>query len=95
LVPRGWIDFMKTPSPRNAAYGAQLWLNRPGKEGGDMLFPDRAPRSAFACIGHLGQYMIVSPDQNLTLVRLGKTDGKDRARLRQRLADVVALFPKA
>src|SRR5690606_24793981 len=29
LVPRGWIDFMKTPSPRNAAYGAQLWLNRP------------------------------------------------------------------
>ena len=93
LVPRGWIDFMTTPSPRNPAYGAQLWLNRPAK-GGDMLFPDRAPGNAFACVGHLGQYVIVSPNQKLTLVRLGKTDGEGRAKLRQRLADIVALFPK-
>lgn len=99
LVPRGWIDFMKTPSPRNAAYGAQLWLNGPASAGqndhGEMLFPDRAPRNVFACIGHLGQYVIVSPDQNLTLVRLGKTDDKDRGKLRRRLADIVVLFPKA
>ncbi|HEX8057872.1 MAG TPA: serine hydrolase [Novosphingobium sp.] len=95
LVPRGWVDFMTSPSPRNPAYGAQLWLNRPTKGGGDMLFPDRAPQSAFACVGHLGQYVIVSPDQKLTLVRLGKTDGEHRAELRRRLADIVALFPKA
>ncbi|MBV1690048.1 beta-lactamase family protein [Novosphingobium sp. G106] len=95
LVPRGWVDFMTSPSPRNPAYGAQLWLNRPTKADGDMLFPDRAPQSAFACVGHLGQYVIVSPDQKLTLVRLGKTDGEHRAELRRRLADIVALFPKA
>jgi CubicO group peptidase (beta-lactamase class C family) len=98
LVPRGWVDFMTTPSPRNPAYGAQLWLNWPASggpnDGSNMLFPDRAPRSAFACIGHLGQYVIVSPGQKLTLVRLGKTDGEGRGKLRQRLADIVALFPK-
>ena len=94
LVPRGWIDFMRTPSPRNPAYGAQLWLNRPASDGADMLFPGKAPQSLFACIGHLGQYVIVSPDQQLTLVRLGKTDGEGRARLRERLADILAVFPR-
>ncbi|MBW8754619.1 MAG: serine hydrolase [Sphingomonadales bacterium] len=94
LVPRGWIDFMTTPSSRNPAYGAQLWLNRPAKEGYSELFPDRAPHSAFGCVGHLGQYVIVSPEQKLTLVRLGKTEGEKRGKLRQRLADIVALFPK-
>jgi CubicO group peptidase (beta-lactamase class C family) len=95
LVPRGWIDFMKTPSPRNPAYGAQLWLNRPAGDGqADMLFPGKAPQSTFACIGHLGQYIIVSPDQQLTLVRLGKTDGAGRGRLLQRLSDILAVFPR-
>lgn len=94
IVPRGWIDFMKTPSPRNPAYGAQLWLNRATKDGDDMLFADRAPPSTFACIGHLGQYVIVSPSQKLTLVRLGKTDGPQRARLQQHLADIVGAFPR-
>ncbi|MCW1429377.1 serine hydrolase domain-containing protein [Novosphingobium sp. JCM 18896] len=97
LVPRGWIDFMKTSSPRNPAYGAQLWLNKPAggdARGEDMLFPDRASRTAFACIGHLGQYVIVSPGQKLTLVRLGKTDGEHRARLRERLANILAVFPR-
>ncbi|MBW8755468.1 MAG: hypothetical protein JF595_15250 [Sphingomonadales bacterium] len=85
---------MTTPSSRNPAYGAQLWLNRPAKEGYSELFPDRAPHSAFGCVGHLGQYVIVSPEQKLTLVRLGRTEGEKRGKLRQRLADILALFPK-
>lgn len=95
LVPRGWIDFMAKPSPRNPAYGAQLWLNRKPAEGASPLFPDRAPAGVFACIGHLGQYVIVSPAQKLTLVRLGKTDAAEREALVARLADVLALFPKS
>ena len=93
IVPRGWIEFMTRPSPRNPGYGAQLWLNRPQADGKVRLFPGRAPASLFACIGHLGQYIIVSPKQRLTVVRLGKTDGEDRERLRERLEDVVTLFP--
>ena len=93
IVPRGWIEFMTRPSPRNPGYGAQVWLNRPQADGKVRLFPGRAPASLFACIGHLGQYIIVSPKQKLTVVRLGKTDSEDRERLRKRLEDVVTLFP--
>lgn len=95
LVPRGWIDFMKTPSPRNPGYGAHLWLNRPQPDGKEVLFPGMAPPSAFACIGHRGQYVIVSPAQKLTVVRLGKSDGEQIDMLRERLGKIVALFPKS
>lgn len=94
LVPRAWIDFMTTPSPRNPGYGGQVWLNRPQSSGEEVLFPDRAPRSLFACLGHLGQYVIVSREQKLVVVRLGKTDAAKREVLRQRMGDIVALFPK-
>jgi CubicO group peptidase (beta-lactamase class C family) len=94
LVPRGWIDFMKTPSPRNAGYGAQLWLNRPQPSGKEVLFPGRAPQDAFACIGHLGQYIIVSPSQRLTVVRLGHSTDEQRAATRDHLARIFELFPK-
>ena len=93
VVPRGWIEFMTTPSPRNPGYGAQVWLNRPQPSGESVLFPGRAPASAFACVGHLGQYVFVSPRQKLTVVRLGMTNGADRPELIRRLGDVAALFP--
>lgn len=94
VLPRGWIEFMTAPSPRNPGYGAQLWLNRPQVDGHVALFPGTAPASLFACIGHLGQYVIVSPTQKLTVVRLGKSDADQRGRLRDHLADISALFPR-
>lgn len=95
LVPRQWIDFMTTPNPREAQYGAQIWLNRKPTSGGEAsLFPEKGPASLFACEGHLGQYVLVSPDQGLTVVRLGKTQ-EDRLQLvAERLGDVVALFSR-
>jgi hypothetical protein len=38
---------------------------------------------------------VVSPDQKLTVVRLGKTEDPTRAHLRDDLARILALFPKA
>ena len=80
------------PSPRAPDYGATLWLNR--ESGGDrqMLFPAQGPRGLFAAIGHLGQYVLVSPGQKLTVVRLGKTDQAERAALVAALAEIVALY---
>jgi len=95
LIPRGWIEFMTTPSPRNPAYGAHLWLNRESNSGDDPLFPGTAPASVFAAIGHMGQYVIVSPEQELTVVRLGHSDDAQRPELRRRLGELVALFPKS
>ncbi|MFN3553269.1 MAG: serine hydrolase domain-containing protein [Novosphingobium meiothermophilum] len=92
IIPRQWIDFMVSPSPREAQYGAQIWLNRPPTAGKPALFPDRGPRDLFACIGHLGQYVLVSPSRKLTVVRLGKTQDDRLDGVVDALADVVALY---
>lgn len=91
ILPRQWVDAMVSPSPRSPQYGFQTWLNRPVAE--SPLFPDRAPHSLFALIGHMGQYVLVSPSQRLTVVRLGHSDSDQRAALMPRLADVVEIYP--
>jgi CubicO group peptidase (beta-lactamase class C family) len=93
IVPRGWVEFMLRPNPRAPDYGAMVWLNRDSGGERQMLFPDRGPEGLFAAIGHLGQYVLVSPGQRLTVVRLGKTDQPDRRALVEALAEIVALYP--
>ncbi len=92
IIPRQWIEFMTTPSPREAQYGAQIWLNRKPTSGGPSLFPDRGPADLFACEGHLGQYVLVSPSLQLVVVRLGQTPAAQGGRLVSHLADVVQLY---
>ncbi|PKP64989.1 MAG: serine hydrolase [Alphaproteobacteria bacterium HGW-Alphaproteobacteria-7] len=96
LVPQRWIEAMVTPSPANPHYGFQTWLNRPipGAEPGQHpLFPTRAPTSLFSLIGHMGQYVLVSPEQRVTLVRLGHSDSAQRPPMLQQAADVLDLYP--
>lgn len=92
LLPARWVAFMTTPSPRNPAYGAQLWLNRKGGIG-NPLFPGRSSRKLFAAVGHQGQYILVSPAQRLVVVRLGVSTRKQQPALRSALADLLELFP--
>lgn len=94
LVPRQWIDFMVTPSPREAQYGAQIWLNRTPTTGKPALFPESGPRDLFACLGHLGQFVLVSPSRRLVVVRLGKTQEDQLDPVTARLGELVALFPR-
>ena len=93
LVPRGWIEFMVSRSPRNSGYGAQLWLNHPQAEDGTIQFPG-APSSIFSMNGHLGQYVVVSPGQSLTVVRLGRTDDGAHQPVRDAISRIIQLFPK-
>lgn len=95
LVPSGWVAKMLTPSPASAHYGYQIWLNRPEPDlqWPHPLFPDRAPQSLFSLIGHMGQYVLVSPDQKLTLVRLGHSTSEERPPMLQEAADILALYP--
>lgn len=95
LLPSRWVEQMLTPSPRSPHYGFHVWLNRPAGdvEAHHPLFPDRGPRSLFALSGHMGQYVIVSPRQRLTIVRLGHSSREERVALMQQLADVVELYP--
>ena len=94
IVPRGWIEFMTSASPRAPDYGAMTWLNRDSGGEREVLFPQQGPASLFAAVGHLGQYVLVSPRQQLVVVRLGKTDDADRPALVDALAKIVALYPE-
>lgn len=93
LVPRSWVAQMVQPSPGSPQYGLQTWLNRPTSDEDHPLFPDRAPHSAFSMIGHMGQYVFVSPEQGLTVVRLGHSNTEERKAMLQQLADIVELYP--
>ncbi|MXO75511.1 serine hydrolase [Altererythrobacter aerius] len=93
VVPRRWIEFMVSPSPRRGNYGGQTWLNRDPPEGEDALFAARGPKTMFAMIGHMGQYVLVAPDRRLVVVRLGHSDAAERPPMLQELADVVDLYP--
>ncbi len=56
--------------------------------------PGQAPDSLFGCVGHNGQYILVSPSQRLTVVRIGMSPEKEqRVAVRGALAKLVGLFP--
>lgn len=93
VLPRRWIQFMLAPSPRNPGYGAGVWLNE--AEAGDnaRLFPGAANSDVFACLGEHGQYVIGSPRQLLTIVRLGATRPEQEQALHREMGALLALFP--
>ncbi len=95
LLPASWIAFMLTPSPANPGYGGQIWLNRPTRvgDGPPALWPADGPTDLFACLGHQGQYIIVSPSQRLTVVRLGISTDQQLPAVRDALHRAIASFP--
>lgn len=97
VIAPDWLSFMRAPSKTDSGYGGHVWLNRPRSGEGaknPALFPGNGPESLFSAIGHLGQYVIVSPDQKLVLVRLGKTNDPDLEPVRKALGAVVAKIPE-
>ncbi len=91
LLPESWMRFMLSSAPTDPGYGGHIWLNRPRPTGsGAALWPEHGPNDLFACIGHQGQYIIVSPSQRLTVVRLGITKDDQFPALRSHLADLIA-----
>lgn len=93
VLPRRWVQFMLAPSPRNDAYGAGVWLNHAPPGDDARLYPGTAPANVFACLGEYGQYVVGSPDQLLTVVRLGRSDPAQEQVLHDRIGKLLALFP--
>ena len=93
-LPVNWVDFMRTSSPNDPAYGGHIWLNKKRPDGrNQILFPDNGPDTIFAALGHLGQQIVVSPDQKLTVVRLGKTQDDVLRPMSDQIGTIMALFP--
>lgn len=96
LLPTSWTRFMKASSASDPAYGGHLWLNKRRPEGRDqVLFPGKAPSDVFAALGHLGQFVVVSPQHRLTIVRLGKTRDDQLDPINDQIAKLIAIFPKS
>jgi len=91
IVSDKWFDFMLAPSPANPAYGGQIWLNRASGE--TMLFPGEARPDIVGAVGNRGQFLLVSPAQGLTIVRLGNTGADELPALRRALAGLARRFP--
>ncbi len=93
VIAPDWLAFMRTPSATDGGYGGHIWLNRARPEGSDAaLFPGKGPATLFSAIGHLGQYVIVSPDQKLVVVRLGKTNDPELGPVRDALGTLISKF---
>ena len=93
VLPRRWISVMMDPSPRNPAYGAGVWLNRADPGDDARLWPASSPANTFACLGEYGQYVVGSPDQLLSVVRLGRSDPVQERELHDRIGKLLTLFP--
>lgn len=94
IVSQNWVRFMTSPSPAKEGYGGHVWLNRPGAE--HHLFVGDADHGLYAAIGLRGQYVIVSPAQGLTIVRLGvTTDKEEMPALQEKLLRIVRRFPES
>lgn len=95
IITPQWLAFMRTPAATDPGYGGHIWLNQARPRGAPVaLFPGRGPASLFAAVGYQGQFVLVSPDQSLTVVRLGKTVDTALQPVRDGLAVLVGLFPE-
>ncbi len=93
LLPRQWIAFMRRASPVDPEMGAQLWRNHARADGDGLLIAGKAPPGIFACAGKGGQFVIVSPAQRVTLVRLGASGDGGSGVLARRMDAILRALP--
>ena len=90
LLPEGWTRLVSTPAPawRKPEYGGLFWLNRTREL--DL------PESAYSMVGAGGQRVIIVPEHELVIVRMGHSRGwpKGKQSLNAALREVMrALAP--
>jgi CubicO group peptidase (beta-lactamase class C family) len=75
ILPEGWVDYSLTPAESTAQgnYGAQIWLNAGSAvDPADRPMP-QFPANMFYLSGFEGQNVVMLPDQELIVVRMGVT----------------------
>jgi CubicO group peptidase (beta-lactamase class C family) len=93
ILPEGWVDFTRTPAPaeNNGTFGAHFWLTgTPGAEQWQALAPGI---EAFQMNGNAGQFVVLVPDRDLVIVRLGEMHASTWPELNVQLAELILTFP--
>ena len=85
VISAAWQRLAVTPGTAKGGeiYGLGFWLNT-----GHRAFPS-APESTFHAGGNSGQFVVVMPERELVVVRLGLTLNESRADMDALLADVL------
>lgn len=75
LLPEGWVDYSLTPASatQRGQYGVQVWLNAGAADDPDARPVPSLPANAYYLSGFEGQNVVVLPDQELIVVRMGLT----------------------
>jgi CubicO group peptidase (beta-lactamase class C family) len=84
ILPEGWVDHARAQhvfdGETGLGYGAHWWT-LPGE------------RNSLVAAGYEGQYIMVIPDRDLVVVRLGKTVAELRNAVVAELREVIEQFP--
>lgn len=75
LLPADWVTYSTTPTPTapDGDYGAHWWLNQGPADNPTARPWPKLPQSAYRASGFEGQTVMILPEQELVVVRLGLT----------------------
>lgn len=75
LLPAGWVTYSTTPTPTapEGNYGAQWWLNYGPIDNPEQRPWPKLPQTTYRASGFEGQVLMIVPDRELVVVRLGLT----------------------
>ena len=83
ILPVGWVDHARAQTviddETGQGYGAHWWT-QPGEPG------------SLVASGYEGQQILVLPERDLVIVRLGKTVAEKRSKVREELFEIAQLF---
>jgi CubicO group peptidase (beta-lactamase class C family) len=93
ILPGGWVDFSRSvaPAENNGTYGAHFWVTGPPKEGQFQTL--RPGIDAFQMNGNAGQFVVLVPDRDLVVVRLGEMHVATWQLLNDQLGALIEAFP--
>lgn len=75
ILPEGWVDYSLTPaeSTPQGNYGAQIWLNAGSPVNPEDRPMPQFPTNMYYLSGFEGQNIVMLPDQELIVLRMGVT----------------------
>jgi CubicO group peptidase (beta-lactamase class C family) len=94
ILPAGWVEFTRTvaPAENNGTYGAHFWVSaEPSPDQFKILRPGI---ESFQMSGNAGQFVLIVPDRDLVLVRLGEMHASTWPQLNEGLGALIEAFPR-
>ncbi|MHC4329559.1 MAG: serine hydrolase domain-containing protein [Planctomycetota bacterium] len=92
ILPEGWVEYTRSPTPAAPEYGALFWLNT-ADASGKRVYSDLLPSDMFMARGYEKQVIAIIPSRKLVVVRLGMTHEGEWG-FQQFMADLLKAIPQ-